>query len=171
MEISLSDRKPAELPRQLLAILLGSVAAIAANVAYYFILKDFVGIEFIALEQFPPPEVSPLPATDVVIFSIVFCAGASIVFLVVANMVRRPALVFVTISVVVLILSLFLPLMSPTPPIPLPTELSLASMHILGAVVLVPLLVAIGLPREPRAHPRSRQQPGKGSKDRAGIYG
>ena len=36
--------------RKLWALLLGSVAAIAANVAYYYILRDFVGIEFIAYE-------------------------------------------------------------------------------------------------------------------------
>ncbi|UCD41411.1 MAG: hypothetical protein JSV69_12670 [Chloroflexota bacterium] len=143
---NLPARKPAKLSRQLLAIVLGSISAIVANVVYYFILKDFVGIEFIAPEESPPPEVSPLPATDVVIFSIIFSAGASILFLILASTVRRPALIFVTISLVVLVLSLFLPLFMPTPPIPLSTELSLASMHILGAAVLVPVLAMIGLP-------------------------
>jgi hypothetical protein len=148
MRISLSEREPAELPRQLLAILIGSVAAIAANVAYYFILREFVGIEFIAPSESASQAVSPLPATDVIIFSLVFCFGASIVFLVIANTARRPALIFVTISVLVLIASLFMPLMIPTPPIPMATKLSLASMHIVGAAVLVPILVSIGLPKE-----------------------
>jgi hypothetical protein len=134
------------LPRQFLAIVVGSISAIVANVAYYFILREIIGIEFLAPEQFPPPEVSPLPATDVVIFSFIFCAGASKLFLILANLVRRPALIFVTISVVVLVLSLFLPFFMPTPPIPVSTELSLASMHILGAAVLVPIIVTIGLP-------------------------
>ncbi len=158
MNIPLNERSPAEFPRQLLAILVGTISAIAANVAYYFILKEFVGIKFIAPEdaRVEPPGISPLPATDVVIFSIVYCVGASIVFLIVANTVRRPAPVFVGISVVVLLLSLFLPFMMPTPPIPVSTEASLASMHIVGAAVLVLLLVGIGLPRESR-EPSIRQ--------------
>jgi hypothetical protein len=142
---TLYARTPAQLSRQLLAIVVGSIAAIAVNVVYYFILRDFIGIEFIAPEQFPPPEVSPIPATDVIIFSLIFCAGASILFIILANTVRRPALVFMTISFIVLVLSLFLPFFMPTPPIPISTELSLASMHIIGAAVLVPLLITIGL--------------------------
>ena len=152
MNISLGERRPAELPRQLLAIFVGTISAIVANVAYYFILKEFVGIEFIAPDEpgVEPRGIAPLPATDVAIFSIVYCVGAAIVFLIVANTTRRPAPVFVTISVVVLLLSLFLPFFMPTPPIPISTEASLASMHILGAAVLVPLLLAIGLPKESR---------------------
>jgi hypothetical protein len=144
---SLNERRPAELPRQLLAILIASLSAIVANVLLYFVLKDILGIRFIALEEFPPPEVSPLPASDVVIFSIVFCVGASVVFLIVANTTRRPAPIFIIISLVVLILSVFLPLKVPTPPIPMATKWSLVSMHVLGALVLVPLLVTIGLPK------------------------
>jgi hypothetical protein len=143
---ALSKRTPAKLSRQLLAIIFGSISAIVVNVVYYFILRDIVGIEFIAPEQFPPPEISPLPASDVAVFSTIYCVGASIFFLILANTVRRPALVFVTTSLVVLVLSLFLPLFMPTPPIPISTELSLASMHIVGAAVLIPLLVVIGLP-------------------------
>ena len=142
----LSARKPANLSRQLLAIVVGSISAIVVNVVYYFILTEFVGIEFIAPEQFPPPEVSPLPVMDVVIFSTVFCAGASILFLILTITTRSPAMLFVGISTVILILSLFMPLKIPTPPIPMATKLSLASMHIVGAAVLVPLLVVIGLP-------------------------
>jgi hypothetical protein len=144
---SLNERRPAELPRQLLAILIASLSAIVANVFLYFVLKDIFGIRFIALEEFPPPEVSPLPVSDVVIFSIVFCVGASVVFLIVANTTRRPAPIFIAISLVLLILSLFLPLNFPTPPIPMATKWSLVSMHVLGALVLVPLLVTIGLPK------------------------
>lgn len=136
------------LPRQLLAVLLASFTATAANVILYFILKNLIGVEFIAPEQFPPPEVSPLPVTDVIIFSVVFSAGAGLVFLIVANTARRPAHVFSIISVMVLILSCFLPLKIPTPPIPMLTRLSLVSMHILGAVVLVPLIIIIGLPQK-----------------------
>jgi heme A synthase len=111
--------------------------------AYYFMLKELVGIEFIAPEQFPPPEVSPLPATDVIIFSWIFCAGASLLLIILANTTRRPETIFVGISAVVLFLSLFMPLMISTPTTA--TKLSLAHMHSIGAAVLAHLLVAIGL--------------------------
>lgn len=150
MKISLGERRPAKMQWQLWAILVGTVSAVAANVAYYFFLKEIVGVLFIAPTEgrIDPTLISPLPFTDVIIFSLVYCFGASIVFLIIANTVRKPALVFVIISAVVLILSLFLPFLMPTPPIPILTEASLASMHILGAVVLIPLFVAIGLPIE-----------------------
>ncbi len=89
--IPLADRQPASLTRQLLAILIGSISAIAANVVFYLIATEMLGIPMVALEQFPPPEVSPLPVTDVVIFSFVFSFGACLVFLIVANLSRRPA--------------------------------------------------------------------------------
>lgn len=140
--------QPAPLPRQFLAIVISSAAAIIANVILYFILQNVFGVKFIAPEQLPSPEVSPLPFTDVILFSAIFSAGASIVFLLVANMVRRPAPAFVTISVIVLVASFLLPLRIPTPPIPMSTKLALVSMHILGAAVLVPLLIRIGLSRK-----------------------
>jgi hypothetical protein len=136
----------ASLPRQLLAILVASIAAIFANVLLYFLLKDALGIPFVAPEQFPPPEVSPLPASDVILFSLIFSAGAGLVFLVVAYTARQPARVFAAISLVVLVLSCFLPLRIPTPPVPMETKLALVSMHVLGALVLVPLLIRLGLP-------------------------
>ncbi len=72
--------------------------------------------------------------------------GASLVFLIVANTARRPTQVFVLICTIVLVMSLFLPLRIPTPPVPMSTKYSLLGMHILGAAVLVPLLIAIGVP-------------------------
>jgi len=150
MKSNLNERRPAKMQSQLLAILVGTVSAAAANVAYYFFLKEFVGVLFIAPTEgrIDPTRISPLPYSDVIIFSLVYCIGASIVFLIIANTVRKPALVFVIISVVVLILSLFLPFFIPTPPVPILTKMSLASMHILGAAVLVTTLVVIGLPRD-----------------------
>ncbi len=136
----------------MLAIIVGWVAATSANVILYFILKGVVGIEFIAPEQFPPPEVSPLPATDVIIFSSIFSMGASILFLIIANTARRPVLIFTAVSVVVLFVSFLLPLRSPTPPVPMATKWSLVSMHVLGAAVLVPLLILIGIPRRAKPH-------------------
>jgi hypothetical protein len=134
--------------RQLLATIIASTAAVLANVAFYFILQNLFGVEFVAPKQFPPPEVSPLPVTDVILFSAIFSVGASFVFLVVANTARKPAQVFATISVLVLIASFLLPLRIPTPPVPLATKLALVGMHVVGAVVIVPLLISLGLPKK-----------------------
>lgn len=139
------------LPGQFLAVVVASLAAITANVILYFILERFFGVDFIAPEQFPLPDVSPLPVTDVIIFSFVFCAGASLIFMMVVNISRQPARLFSAISIIFLVISCFLPLRIPTPPVPMLTKLSLVSMHILGAVVLVPLLIFIGLPRNNEA--------------------
>jgi hypothetical protein len=122
------------------------VFAIAANVIFYLLATELLGIPMVALNQYPPPELSPLPVTDVLIFGAVFSFGASLVFLVVANISRRPAQVYLVICMVVLIISLFMPFMIPTPPVPMSTKLVLASMHVLGAAVLVPILIAMGLP-------------------------
>jgi hypothetical protein len=144
--ISLADRQPSSSARQLTATVIASISAIVANVIYYLLATELLGIPMVALNQFPPPELSPLPVTDVVIFSVIFSLGVSLVFLIVANVSRRPAQVFVTICLVVLVLSLFMPLKAPTPPVPTSTKLVLASMHVVGAAVLVPILVALGFP-------------------------
>ena len=145
--IPLADRQPAPLPKQLQAILIGSIAAVAANVSYYLLASELLGVPMLAPSGDPSLELSPLPVTDVIIFSLIFSIGASIVFLVTANFSPRPAQVYTGLSLVVMILSLFMPLMIPTPPVPMVTKLVLASMHVLGAAVLVPILITVGLPQ------------------------
>jgi len=145
--IPLADRQTTPLPKQLQAILIGSIAAVAANVSYYLLASELLGVPMVAPSGDPSLELSPLPVTDVVIFSLIFSIGASIVFLVTANFSSRPAQVYAGLSLVVMILSLFMPLMIPTPPVPMVTKLVLASMHVLGAAVLVPILISVGLPQ------------------------
>ena len=142
----LANRQPASLPRQLLAILLGFISAAAANGIFYLLVTGLLGFQMVAPEQFPPPELSPIPVTDVVLFSFIFSLGAGLVFLVVADLSRRPAPVYLGISLVVLVISLFLPFRMPRPPVPISTPVVLASMHVIGAAVLVPILIALGLP-------------------------
>ncbi len=142
----LADRQPAPLSKQLQAIVIGALVAIAANVIYYLMATELFGIPMLAPEQFPPPELSLIPVTDVVLFSFIFSFGAGVVFLIVANIARRPAQVYLAITLVVLIISLILPFMMPTPPVPISTPVVLASMHVLGAAVLLPILIALGLP-------------------------
>lgn len=136
------------LTKQLLAMLTASTAAIAANIVLYYFITGIMGIRLVALEQYPPPEVVPLPVTDVILFSFIFSAGGCLVFFIVANTTDRPQQIFIGISMIVLVLSIILPFRIPTPPVPMSTKWSLVSMHILGAAVLVPLLVVIGLPKK-----------------------
>lgn len=142
---SLATRQPAPFGRQILAIVIGTITAIAANVIFYLLVTELLGIQLVAPEQYPPPELSPIPVSDVVLFSFIFSFGAGMVFLIVANISPRPAQIYLGISLVVLIISLFLPFMIP-PPVPRSTPVVLASMHVLGAAVLVPILIVIGLP-------------------------
>lgn len=142
----LAGRQPASLPRQLLAILVGFISAAAANVIFYLLVTGLLGVPMVAPEQFPPPELSLIPVTDVILFSFIFSLGAGVVFLVVANLSRRPAPVYLGISLVVLVISLFLPFRMPRPPVPVSTPIVLASMHVIGAALLVPILIAVGLP-------------------------
>ena len=146
--ISLADRRPAPLASQIMAIIIGTLVATAANVIYYLLATGLFGIPMLALEQFPPPELSPIPVTDEVLFSFIFSFGAGVVLLIVANFTRRPAQVYLVITLIVLIISLFQPFMMPTPPIPLSTPVVLASMHILDAAVLVPILIGLGIPQD-----------------------
>ena len=62
---------------------------------------------------------------------------------------RQPARVFAIISFIVLVLSCFLPLRVP-PPVSMEIELALISVHVLGTLVLVPLLIYTGLPAQVR---------------------
>ena len=139
--LPLSARQPASLPRQLLAILIGYIFAAAANIIFYLLVTELFGIPIVA-----PPELNPIPVTDVVLISFIFSFGAGLVFLVVANISRRPAPIYLGIVLVVLVISLFLPFRMPRPPVPISTPVVLASMHVIGAAVLVPILIAVGLP-------------------------
>ena len=148
----LAGRQPASLPRQLLAILVGFISAAAANVIFYLLVTGLLGVPMVAPEQFPPPELSLIPVTDVILFSFIFSLGAGVVFLVVANLSRRPAPVYLGISLVVLVISLFLPFRMPRPPVPVSTPVVLAGMHVIGAALLVPILIALGLPLNDLSH-------------------
>ena len=139
--IPLSGRQPASLSRQLWAILVGFISAAAANVIFYLLVTELFGISIVA-----PPELNPIPVTDVVLLSFIFTFGAGLVFLIVANISRRPAPIFLGISLVVLVISLFLPFRMPRPPVPISTPVVLASMHVIGAALLVPILIVVGLP-------------------------
>lgn len=117
--------------------------ATTANVIFYFIVTRILGEPLLFPEQFPPPETSPMPVTDVIIFSLIFSLGAGMVFVLVAGFSQRPVRTFLIISTVILVLSCALPLKAPTPPVTLPAKLTLVSMHIIGGVAVVGTLIGL----------------------------
>jgi len=61
-------------------ILIAATIATAANSIFYFFVTRFLGEPLLFPEHFPPPETSPIPVTDVMIFSVIFSIGAGIMF-------------------------------------------------------------------------------------------
>ncbi len=123
---------------------LAVATAILANVLFYYFVTQILQIKLLAPEQFPPPEVSPIPVTDVVLFSFIFGLGAVVVFAMMAQFGQQPIRTYLIISFVVLVLSMFLPLKIPTPPVPMSTKWSLMIMHIIGAIGVVGVLAGLG---------------------------
>ncbi|MFN2136001.1 MAG: DUF6069 family protein [Candidatus Promineifilaceae bacterium] len=120
--------------------------AALANVLFYYFVTWALQITMVFPEQFPPPIVTQLPVTEVVLFSFIFGAGAVIVFWFVARFSRHPAKTYLAISAAVLLISILLPLKIPTPPVPVSSKYSLVIMHIIGAFVVVGFLMALCQP-------------------------
>ena len=125
-------------------ILLGGLLASVANVIFYFLLISILHQPLLFPNQFPPPELSPLGLVDVILFSVVFAAGAGFVFLVVGRLSQRPAWTFLRISLAVLAVSFALPLSIPSPPVSGLAKLSLVAMHVVGAIAVVGTLLLLG---------------------------
>jgi len=128
---------------------LGVVAATLANIIFCFFLTEWIGEPLLMLDRYPPPvqPLVPMPVEEVILFSIIFSLGAGLVYLGVSALSGRPNRHFIIISVVVLVGSFLLPLKAPTPPIAMSAKLSLITMHIIGAAVVVPILVGLGRKR------------------------
>jgi hypothetical protein len=139
----LSNRK-ISVRRIWLAIPIAAVIASSANVIFYFFVTRFLGEPLLFPEQFPPPETSPMPVTDVIIFSVIFSIGVGMVFFIITKLSHRPIRTFLIVSVIVLILSLALPLQIPTPPVTMSAKLILVTMHIIGAIAVVGTLIGLG---------------------------
>jgi hypothetical protein len=139
----LSNRK-ISVRRIWLAIPIAAVIASSANVIFYFFVTRFLGEPLLFPEQFPPPETSPMPVIDVIIFSVIFSIGAGMVFFIITKLSHRPIRTFLIVSVIVLILSLALPLQIPTPPVTMSAKLILVTMHIIGAIAVVGTLIGLG---------------------------
>ncbi|UCG23643.1 MAG: hypothetical protein JSW55_16090 [Chloroflexota bacterium] len=121
--------------------------ATIANVIFYFILTRWLGEPLLMIEQFPPPEMVPMPVGEVILVSIIWALAASLVYVFLSEMTAWPDRNFIIISAVVLLASLALPFKAPTPPVAMSAKLSLAAMHLIGAVVVVGSLVGLNSKR------------------------
>ena len=126
-------------------ILLGIFLAIAANVVFYFLLPS-VFEQPVFMNELQPPVA--LDVSEVILFSTIFSTGASVVFVVVGSLSKRPARTFLIISLVVLAVSIALPFNLPTPPIAMAPKLGLVGMHIIGAIAVVGILILLGTRQE-----------------------
>lgn len=120
------------------------ILATAADLVFFFALSSALEKPLLFPNEFPPPELAPLGIADIVMFSLIFSAGASLVFVVIANVSGRPVSRFLTVSLIVLVLSFALPLSIPSPPVAIADKLCLVAMHIIGAVFVVGTLVILG---------------------------
>ncbi len=141
------SRQIVPLSRLWSVILLGIFLATAANVVFFFILTEVFGKSMLFPNQ-PVSELAPLGVSDVILFSVIFSTGASIVFVIVGSLSKRPAWTFLIISLLVLAISLALPLKIPTPPAAMTAKFSLMAMHIIGATVVVGTLILLGSRRD-----------------------
>lgn len=126
---------------------LALAAATAANVIFYYILTRLLGEPLLMKSEFPPPVTSPMGVDEVILFSVIWSLGASLVYVFLCAVSARPERTFIIVSAVVLLASMALPLMIPSPPVAMSAKLSLVMMHIIGAVVVVGLLVRLGRKR------------------------
>jgi len=127
---------------------LAVTTATLANVLFYYLVTGVLQIQLYAPEQFPPPELSPIPVADVILFSLLFSVGAVIVLWFVSRFSGRQIRAYLIICVVVLVLSMILPLKIPTPPTPMSTKFSLMIMHVIGGIAVVGVLVAMNLQKK-----------------------
>jgi len=127
-------------------VLIAVVAATIANVILYFILTRWLGEPLLMLDRLPPPAqpLVPMPVGEVILFSVIWALGAALVYALLIAVTARPDRNFIIVSAVVLLASFALPLKMPTPPIAMSAKLSLIAMHIIGAIVVVPILVGLG---------------------------
>jgi hypothetical protein len=124
---------------------LAMAVATLANISFHFIITRFfnIGLHFPA--GTPDGALAPTMAvTDVILFSIIFATGAGIVYGLVVNVAKRPIRTYLIIAGTVLLLSFLLPLRIPSPPVVMVDKLALVTMHIIGAVAVVGVLVCFG---------------------------
>ena len=144
MTIKSAEKFQSNLVRKLWWTLIpSSLTATLANVLFYVFVMQVLGFQLLVPNDPPVPVTVPLQVFDVVFMSLLWAVAAGIVFLTVIAFSRNPIPIYMTISGIVLLLSFALPLMMPSDKVIAETKVSLISMHIIGAVVVVGILVML----------------------------
>ena len=149
---TLVEMEAVSLGRLAWVVPLATAVAVTANVIFYYIITRWLHIDLLmggeAAELWWQPPVgdsetvlSQLPVNDIILFSVVFASAAGIVFVIVSQMARRPIRTYLKIATVALFLSFIPPLSAPSPPVAMVVKLSLVTMHIIGAMAVVAVLV------------------------------
>ena len=128
---------------------LAAIAGALANVLFYYLLTRVLGEPLLMLGETRESDLGPMPVWEVVLFSFIYAIPAGIIFAILTRTTKKPIRDFLITSSVVLVLSLFLPLRAPTPPVAMSAKWSLATMHVIGAVFVVGVLVLASRRREP----------------------
>jgi hypothetical protein len=125
---------------------LATAVAALANVIFYYIVIEIFHFPMMFLDETLAADLVRMPVYEPILFSVIFGTGAGVVFVLVTHVAGRPIRTYLIIAAIVLMLSFLLPLKIPTPPVAMVDKLSLVTMHIIGAVAVVGILV--GLPRK-----------------------
>ena len=123
----------------------GLVAASGAAIAnlILFLITRGLGIPYIMPLQGPDAMLEALPASMVVIASVVPAIAATILFAILGKFLAQPIRVFWIIATVFLVISLAAPLTLPAA-VALSTKIGLTLMHVVAGATIVGILTTLG---------------------------
>ena len=116
---------------------LAAVSAAVANAVVYFVASALGTMP----EDFVVQDSGPITLAPVVFSSLIGAAGATLVFVVVALLTRRPIRTFRVVAAVVLVVSFATPLTIPGASLLL--ILTLELMHVVAAVIITGMLTTL----------------------------
>jgi hypothetical protein len=123
----------------------GLVAAAGAAIAnlILFLITRGLGIPYIMPLQGPDAALEALPASMVIIASVVPAIGATILFAILGKFLAQPIRVFWIIAAVFLVISFAGPFTFPTA-VALSTKIGLTLMHVVAGAAIVGILTTRG---------------------------
>jgi hypothetical protein len=130
---------------------LATAVAALANVIFYYMVIEIFNFPMMFFDETRETLTDPLvrmPVFEVILFSGIFGTSAGLVFVLVTHVLGRPIRTYLIIAGTVLLLSFLLPLKIPTPPVAMEDKLSLVTMHVIGAIAVVGVLVGLGRKRK-----------------------
>ncbi len=138
------QRESIDIRRLLWAGPLAAIIAAGANLVVYLVAQGLLGVVLLAPAQPGAAEFVPMPATAVIIMSIIPALGATLLLAILSKVVARPIRTFWIIAAVVLLLSFITPF---SLPITWDAIITLELMHVIAALVIVGILTTVGRKR------------------------